>query len=83
MAFRLQEFPGKVMKTVREFVRANNFGRLFRDKDEIQGGRWLSGWSIDALFFQMRVEKVRREEGKNEGKKVTCARSRKDRKRPE
>lgn len=43
MACRLLEYPEKVIKTMREFVKTNHFGRLFGDKYEIQGCPWVSG----------------------------------------
>lgn len=29
----------------------NNLKRFFRDKGEIQGGRWISGWSNQCFIF--------------------------------
>lgn len=39
------------MKTVREFVKTNNFRRFSGEKHEVQGGRWVSGWSIECFIF--------------------------------
>lgn len=42
----MQTIPEKVRKTVREFVKTNNFRTLSGEKHEIQGGRW-DEWMVN------------------------------------